>query len=87
MARCFGIGVAGHDAAGLRALLANDPGQLARVDVGDGDRVALLSGSPRRSRSERQLDDHRAVADDQARGQTFVDSMSSLLVPVLPMCG
>ena len=29
--------LAGHDAAGLRALLAQDARELARVDAGDGD--------------------------------------------------
>ena len=34
--------IARHDASGLRAFLADDASELARIDVGDSHRVALL---------------------------------------------
>jgi len=39
---CIDRLLAGHDAAGLCAFVANNAGQLARVDLRNSDRVALL---------------------------------------------
>ena len=60
--------VAGHDAAGLRALLAQDARELARVDAGDRDDLAALAGTRQRLVARQLLVQRRQVADDQARG-------------------
>ena len=43
--------LAGHDAAGLRALLPQDARELARVDARDGDDLAALEEVARAIRS------------------------------------
>ncbi len=60
--------VPGHDAAGLRALLADDAGQLAGIDIGDGDRPALPQEIAQRALVAPAAGDHRQVADDQPGG-------------------
>ena len=66
-------GVATGDASGLRALLAQDPGQLAGVDLRDGDHVATdeelrqrLGGAPVRVQ-QRQVADHEPRRMDRVR--------------------
>jgi hypothetical protein len=60
------VGLTGHDGAVLGALLAQDAGQLAGVDAGDGDDV-LRSGS-RTALLAAEVRSSAAGLDDQAGG-------------------
>jgi hypothetical protein len=62
---------AGHDGAGLGALLAQHAGQLAGVDTGDGDDVLGLQVVGQRLAGAEIRMDQRQVADDQACGVDF----------------
>src|SRR5207302_1027294 len=60
--------LAGHDAAGLRALLAQHARELARIDAGDGDDAAALEKLGERLVGAPVARQDRQVADDEARG-------------------
>ncbi|MCY1292362.1 hypothetical protein D9M70_415830 [compost metagenome] len=60
--------VAGEDAAVLRALLAQDAGQPAGIDAGDGDGAVFLQVVGQRLLVAPVAGDQRQVADDQAGG-------------------
>ena len=59
-------GITARDAAGLRALLAQDAGELARVDLGDRDRVAAAQEVGQRLGCAPARMQQRQVADDEA---------------------
>jgi hypothetical protein len=62
---------AGEDGAVLGALLAQDAGQLAGVDAGDGDDVFGLQVIGQRLGGAEVRRQQRQVADDQAGGMHF----------------
>src|SRR5690606_38548874 len=62
------IGIPGHDAAGLRAFLTQDAGELARVDVGDADGVGRPQELAEVALGPPAARDDRAVTDDHAGG-------------------
>jgi hypothetical protein len=62
------VGLTGHDGAVLGALLAQDAGQLAGVDAGDGDDVAFLQVVRQRLLAAEVRQQARQVLDDQAGG-------------------
>src|SRR5690606_8647697 len=66
--RLVHIDAAGHDAAGLRALLAQDARQFAGVDVGDADYTAGTQIVGQRLLGTPVGDHERQVADDQTGG-------------------
>jgi hypothetical protein len=57
--------IAGHDASRLRAFLANDSRQLAGIDIGDCDRLALPQEIAQRALITPAAGHHRQVADDE----------------------
>ena len=69
--------VAGHDAAGLRTLLAQQAGELAGVDVGDGHHAAALEVLAQRQRGapvageQRQVANHKTCRSNQRRFLIF----------------
>ncbi len=60
--------LAGHDAASLRALLPQNPRELARVDVGNRDDLAALEKVGERFVSAPIARDDRQIADDETGG-------------------
>ena len=65
----FAVGfLARHDAAGQRALLAQDARELARVDVRDRDDLAALQEALQRLGGAPVASTARQVANDQAGG-------------------
>ena len=55
-----------HNAAGLCALLANDASQLARIDVSNSNRVALLEKIRKSPLRTPAAGDHGAIANDES---------------------
>ena len=59
------IDVAAHYAARLRALLADDPRQLPRIDIGDSYDAGLFEEVTQRPLGAPATTDHGTVANDQ----------------------
>ena len=79
---------AGGDAAALRARIAQDARQPARIDAGDRDDIVTAQVGAKRFLRPPVAGEARHIANDEAGGMNRdPDSSSTALQPVLPMCG